>query len=88
MGLFSFLGRKAQAEESVKEPVQQSVAAVQAEAVETAGGDEIIAVIAAAIAAVGAASGKQLRVASFRRIPQTSPVWNQVSRTEYIAAKL
>ncbi|HHV98809.1 MAG TPA: oxaloacetate decarboxylase, gamma chain [Clostridiaceae bacterium] len=51
--------------------------------------DELIAVITAAIMASGNTNpGYNIRLKSFRRIPQTTPVWNIAGRNEYIAGKL
>jgi len=51
--------------------------------------DELVAVITAAImATVNASPGYNIRLKSFRRIPQTTPVWNIAGRNEYIAGKL
>ncbi|MCG8501114.1 MAG: OadG family protein [Firmicutes bacterium] len=44
--------------------------------------DELVAVLTAAIAASLNQSTYHLRVKSFRRISQTSPVWNTVGRKE------
>jgi len=50
---------------------------------------ELIAVLTAAvIAAMGGSAEPSIRVKSYRRIPQVSPVWNTVSRKEQLAAKL
>lgn len=43
---------------------------------------------AAATAYMGSSSDVKVRVTSFKRIPQTSPVWNTVGRSEYISNKL
>lgn len=50
--------------------------------------DELIAVLTAAIAASLNQSTYNLKIKSFRRIGQTSPVWNTVSRKEQIENKL
>ena len=44
--------------------------------------DELISVIAAALAAVDKRAGYSLVVKSFRRIPQTSPVWSTAGKLE------
>jgi len=51
--------------------------------------DELVAVLTAAImASVSTDPGYSIRLKSFRRIPQTTPVWNIAGRNEYIAGKL
>ena len=50
--------------------------------------DELIAVLTAAIAASLNQSTYNLKIKSFRRIGQASPVWNTVSRKEQIENKL
>jgi Na+-transporting methylmalonyl-CoA/oxaloacetate decarboxylase gamma subunit len=50
------------------------------------GNDEIIAVLTAAVLAVSnSRPGFKLKVKSFRRIPQTSPIWNIAGREEQIS---
>jgi hypothetical protein len=44
--------------------------------------DEILAVIAAAIAAMETRPGYRLVVRSMRRVPQISPAWNTAGRLE------
>jgi len=46
--------------------------------------DEIMAVIAAAIASMQTRPGYSLVVRSMKRVPQYSPVWNTVGRIERI----
>lgn len=51
--------------------------------------EELVAVITAAImASVDTHPGYNIRLKSFRRIPQTAPAWNLAGRNEYIAGKL
>ncbi len=51
--------------------------------------EELVAAITAAImASVDTHPGYNIRLKSFRRIPQTAPVWNVAGRNEYIAGKL
>lgn len=50
--------------------------------------EEIILAISAAIAALESSSGCKLIVKSFRRIPQTSPVWSTAGRIERIERSL
>lgn len=51
--------------------------------------EELVAVIAASIQAYGARDPHcSLRVKSYRRVPTTSPLWNTVSRKEYLSNKL
>ncbi|NMA66783.1 MAG: oxaloacetate decarboxylase, gamma chain [Clostridiaceae bacterium] len=50
--------------------------------------DELVAVITAAVmASVNTRPGYNIRLKSFRRVPQTTPVWNVAGRNEYIAGK-
>lgn len=49
---------------------------------------EILAVIAAAIAAMETRPGHRLVVRSMRQIPQTSPVWNTAGRLERLSRDL
>jgi hypothetical protein len=46
------------------------------------GKNELISVIAAALAAFDKRTGYRLVVKSFRRIPQTSPVWSTAAKLE------
>lgn len=50
--------------------------------------DEIIAVIAAAIAAMETRPGYRLVVRSMRRVPQVSPAWNTTGRIERLNRNL
>ncbi|NLD49373.1 MAG: OadG family protein [Clostridiaceae bacterium] len=51
--------------------------------------DTLVAVLTAAVlASMGNRPGCKIRVNSFRRIPQSSHVWNSVSRVEYLSEKL
>lgn len=50
--------------------------------------DELIAVLTAAVMAMRSNSGVKIRVTSFRRIPQSAPVWNTVGRRERMENKL
>lgn len=53
------------------------------------GNNEIIAVLTAAVLAVSKSRPDyKLKVKSFRRIPQTSPIWNVAGREEQISGKL
>ncbi|NLX76893.1 MAG: OadG family protein [Clostridiaceae bacterium] len=49
---------------------------------------EVIAVIAAAIAASMGGSGSDIKVRSIRRIGHTTPIWNVAGRNEYILTRL
>jgi len=49
---------------------------------------ELIAVIAAAIAATMSGSGDGFRVKSIKRIGHTTPIWNVAGRNEYILTKI
>ncbi|HOM02388.1 MAG TPA: OadG family protein [Acetivibrio sp.] len=51
--------------------------------------DALVAVLTAAVlASMGNRPDIKIRVTSFRRIPETSPIWNTVGRKEYISNKL
>lgn len=50
--------------------------------------DELIAVLTAAVMSMQSNSNIKLRVTSFRRIPQSSPVWNTTGRIERLEDKL
>jgi len=50
--------------------------------------DELIAVIAAAIAAMETRPGYRLVVRSMRQVPQTSPAWNTTGRIERLNCNL
>jgi hypothetical protein len=50
--------------------------------------DEIIAVIAAAIAAMETRPGYRLVVRSMRQVPQSSPAWNTTGRIERLNRNL
>lgn len=50
--------------------------------------DEIMAVIAAAIASMQTRPGYSLVVRSMRQVPQSSPVWNTTGRIERLNNKL
>jgi len=64
----------------------ESVSTVHAEPYDDS---ELIAVLTAAVvAAMGGSAESSIRVKSYRRIPQVSPVWNTISRKEQLAAKL
>ncbi len=51
-------------------------------------GNEILAVIAAAVAAMETKPGYRLVVRSMRQVPQSSPVWNTVGRIERLSRNL
>ncbi|HPD00187.1 MAG TPA: OadG family protein [Acetivibrio sp.] len=51
--------------------------------------DTLVAVLTAAVlASMGDRPDIKIRVTSFKRIQQTSPVWNVIGRKEYISNKL
>jgi hypothetical protein len=50
--------------------------------------DEIVAVIAAAIAAMETRPGYHLVVRSMRQVPQSSPAWNTTGRIERLNRNL
>ncbi|MCX7843174.1 MAG: sodium pump decarboxylase subunit gamma [Clostridia bacterium] len=49
---------------------------------------EVLAVISAALANMDSREGHRLVVRSFRRIPQTAPVWNIAGRLDRIQKKM
>lgn len=60
-----------------------------AEPVSNLSDDSLIAVLTAAVlASMGDRPDVKIRVTSFKRIQQTSPVWNAVGRRENITSKL
>jgi hypothetical protein len=50
--------------------------------------EEILAVISAVVAAMETVPGHRLVVQSFRRVPQSSPVWNSTGRIERISKSI
>lgn len=50
--------------------------------------NEILTIIAAAIASVNTRPGYRLVVRSMRQVPQSSPVWNIAGRIERLGRKL
>lgn len=50
--------------------------------------DSLVAILTAAVLASMGNPDIKIRVTSFRRIPQTSPIWNTIGRKEYISNKL
>lgn len=56
--------------------------------VEVKNDNEVIAVISAALNSINTKPGRKLVVKSFRRIPQTSPVWSSAGRVERLRDKL
>jgi hypothetical protein len=51
--------------------------------------DSLIAVLTAAVMTYTRNSPDvKIKITSFKRIPQTSPVWNTTGRSEYISNKL
>lgn len=51
--------------------------------------DELVAVLTAAVlSSLRRPPECKIRVKSFRRIPQTSPIWNLRGRSEYLSGKL
>jgi hypothetical protein len=51
-------------------------------------GDELLAVITAAVASMEVRPGYKLVVRSMRRVPQASPVWNATGRVERLRRNL
>jgi sodium pump decarboxylase gamma subunit len=73
------------------EEVRQAVRAEASESFEhgNGDGDELIAVITAAVlASMEKKPECRIQVKSVRRIPQASPVWNLAGRTELLSDKL
>jgi glutaconyl-CoA/methylmalonyl-CoA decarboxylase subunit delta len=58
------------------------------ETIKEAISDEILAVIAAAVAAMEARPGYRLEVRSMRHVPQNSPAWNTAGRLERLSRNL
>lgn len=56
--------------------------------VEALSDDSLIAVLTAAVMAMQSDPDVKIRVTSFRRIPQSSPIWNTIGRRERIEGKL
>jgi glutaconyl-CoA/methylmalonyl-CoA decarboxylase subunit delta len=50
--------------------------------------EELIAVLTAAAAAIMAKPVSAIKVNSFRHVPQTSPIWNNISKLERVWNKL
>ncbi|MEG6611787.1 sodium pump decarboxylase subunit gamma [Pseudoclostridium thermosuccinogenes] len=50
--------------------------------------NEILAVISAAVAMLNATPEVKLVVRSYRRVNQTSPVWNTIGREEIVSSRL
>lgn len=50
--------------------------------------DSLIAVLTAAVMAMQSNPDIKIRVTSFRRIPQSSPIWNTIGRRERMENKL
>lgn len=50
--------------------------------------DEVLAVIAAAVAAMEIRPGYKLVVRSMRQVPQNSPAWNTAGRLERLSRNL
>lgn len=69
------------------EPVNGTVAEAQRDS-EDLSDDSLIAVLTAAVMAMQNNPDIKIRVASFRRIPQSSPVWNTIGRRERMENKL
>ncbi|WP_094546641.1 OadG family protein [Petroclostridium xylanilyticum] len=69
-----------------QEVIQQP--AVSTEELDELDEDELIAVLTAAVASSLNQSTYNLNIKSFRRIEQTSPIWNTVSRKEQLESRL
>ena len=50
--------------------------------------DEVLAIIAAAVAAMETRPGYKLVVRSMRQVPQNSPTWNTAGRLERLSRNL
>ncbi len=71
-----------------KKPSEQPAEIKQPEMAEEEDEEELIAVLTAAIAASLNTSTYNLKIKSFRRIGQSAPAWNTVSRKEQIESNL
>jgi len=72
----------------IKDKAETTIATVNSESASEGINSELIAVIAAAIAACMSGSGTGFRVRSIKRVGHTTPVWNVAGRNEYILSKL
>lgn len=77
-------------EDKKQEEVKSVVAPVKDEepVIDKVDDEELVAVIAAAIAASMGVSIPEINIKSIRRIPQTQPAWAAASRQEQISSKL
>jgi hypothetical protein len=80
-------GRKKAKKETAQAQATETIPAA-AQTPEVSQNDEIIAVIAAAIAAIGADRGINLVVRSIERAPQTVPAWSLAGRAQRLSEKL
>lgn len=72
-------------------PIEVSKEVVKEEIVDTSNDEdegELVAVIAAAIAASMGINVSDLNINSIKRVPQTGPVWSKVGRQEQIFNRL
>jgi len=72
----------------IKDKAETTIATVNSESASEGINSELIAVIAAAIAACMSGSGTGFRVRSIKRVGHTTPVWNVAGRNEYILSRL
>ncbi len=86
MHFFVTLPEKRKNKKTMEKPVE--VVEVKQPEVAEEDEEELIAVITAAIAASLNTSTYNLKIKSFRRVGQTAPAWNAVSRKEQLESNL
>ncbi|GAE89147.1 OadG family transporter subunit [Acetivibrio straminisolvens] len=93
IGLFVFINRKSKSSTSDTNRLTGNPADTSGKTGKSSSNlpedDALVAVLTAAVlASMGNRPDVKIRVTSFRRIPETSPIWNTVGRKEYISNKL
>lgn len=83
--LFRNIGNE---KEEIDLPVKKVDPVVKAEDENLVDDEELVAVIAASIAASLGVSVPEINIKSIRRIPQRTPIWAQAGRQEMIYRKL
>jgi len=83
--LFKNIGSE---KEEIEVPIKKVDPAVKAEVREKVDDEELIAVIAASIAASLGVRVPEINIKSIKRIPQRTPIWGQAGRQELIYRKL
>jgi len=82
------IGGEKKVEEIKKSPVPIKPKENVVENITTTNDEELVAVIAAAVASSLGVNVPEVNIKSIRRIPQTSPAWAAASRQEQIYGKL